>query len=282
METDSARHGSDGLLEKRPRSPIGIGGIGMKNGLGVPQSVVLFGGTSDIGQAILRKIVKTGMSHVVLVSRNVAAAEAFSNELRSAHPGLTVHHVQFDATKAESMSRVVGEVTSVCSDIDIAIVAQALLGEGTDFFANPDASIEISTVNYTSTMVLLLSLAQRLRQQRYGKIVVLSSVAGERVRRSNAVYGASKAGIDAFAQALDHELSEAGASLLVVRPGFVHSKMTAGLQPVPFSTTPEKVATRTAKAIDRNSRVIWVPGILRPVMSVFRHLPTVVWRRLPV
>lgn len=254
----------------------------MKNGLGVPQAVVLFGGTSDIGQAILREVVQTGMSHVVLVSRDSAKAEKFAAELRTSHPGLTVHLVSFDASDAASMETVVREVTSLCSDIDLAIVAHAVLGEGVDYLDRPASSIEVSTVNYTSTMVLLLALAARLKSQRYGKIVLLSSVAGERVRRSNAVYGASKAGIDAFAQALDHELSESGASLLVVRPGFVRSKMTEGLDPVPFNTTPEVVAARTARAIEKDTRVVWVPGILRFVLAVFRHLPTAVWRRLPM
>lgn len=254
----------------------------MLNGLGIPQSVVLFGGTSDIGQAILREYVQTGMSHVVLASRDTAATAHFAEELRQQHQGLMVHIVPFDATNPHTMVAVAENARVLCGDIDVAIVAQAQLGDGVDFFENPSASIDLSTVNYTSTIALMLALARTLREQRYGTLMLLSSVAGERVRKSNAVYGATKAGVDAFALALDHELSESGGRVLVVRPGFVKSKMTEGLEPVPFSTTPEVVARKTVWALAKNKRVVWVPGILRWVMVVFRHLPTFAWRRLPM
>jgi decaprenylphospho-beta-D-erythro-pentofuranosid-2-ulose 2-reductase len=113
-------------------------------------------------------------------------------------------------------------------------------------------------------------------------LVVLSSVAGERVRRANFVYGATKAGLDGFAQGLGDSLVGTGARVLVVRPGFVHSAMTKGMKAVPFATTPDRVAVITAGALRAGRRTVWAPGILRYVFSILRHVPGPIWRRLPL
>jgi decaprenylphospho-beta-D-erythro-pentofuranosid-2-ulose 2-reductase len=111
---------------------------------------------------------------------------------------------------------------------------------------------------------------------------VLSSVAGERVRRAHFIYGSSKAALDGFAQGLGDALAGSGAGVLIVRPGFVRTKMTEGLPPAPMSTTAAAVAAATAKALAAGRELIWVPAQLRVVFAVFRHLPRVVWRRLPM
>ena len=254
----------------------------MKNGVGVAQNIVLFGGTSEIGQAILRRVVKPGVAHLVLVSRDIDAAAVACEELISRHPDLEVHHVRYDAADAASMQHVVGEVAESIGDIDIAIVAQGLLNEGVDYYANPAALIPLAEVNFTSSMVLMYALAAQMRSQGYGKMVLLSSVAGERVRKGNPAYGATKAGIDGFALALDHELEGTGASILVVRPGFVTTKMTAGMKKAPFSTDADSVAAATEKALVANKKIVWAPGLLHWMFLVLKNLPMVIWRRLPL
>jgi decaprenylphospho-beta-D-erythro-pentofuranosid-2-ulose 2-reductase len=134
----------------------------------------------------------------------------------------------------------------------------------------------------TGAVAAGVAAANTLRRQGHGALVVLSSVAGERVRKGNVVYGATKAGLDAFAQGLGDALDGSGVRVLVVRPGFVHSKMTTGLKAAPLATTPEKVAEAVVKGLRSRRRTVWVPGPLRAVMSVFRHLPGAVWRRLPI
>ena len=119
-----------------------------------------------------------------------------------------------------------------------------------------------------------------LRRQGHGRIVVLSSVAGERARRSNFVYGSSKAGLDAFCQGLGDSLAGTGVRLLVVRPGFVHSKMTQGLDAAPLATDPSTSPRRSS--LGRGAARSSGPGPLRFVMSVLRHVPRVVFRRLPL
>jgi decaprenylphospho-beta-D-erythro-pentofuranosid-2-ulose 2-reductase len=125
-------------------------------------------------------------------------------------------------------------------------------------------------------------LANRMRGQGHGVIVALSSVAGERARASNFVYGSTKAGLDAFFSGLADSLVGTGVSVLVVRPGFVRSKMTAELADAPLATTPDAVAEAIVTGIRAGRHTVWVPGVLRWVMSGLRHTPRAIFRRLPV
>jgi decaprenylphospho-beta-D-erythro-pentofuranosid-2-ulose 2-reductase len=124
-------------------------------------------------------------------------------------------------------------------------------------------------------------VADRLRRQGHGVLVVLSSVAGERVRAANFVYGATKAGLDAFAQGLGDSLAGSGARVLVVRPGFVRTKMTTGLAEAPFTTGPDAVADATIAGLRRGAHTVWSPPALRWVFMVLRHVPRPLWRRMP-
>lgn len=254
----------------------------MKNGVGVPQNIVLFGGTSEIGQAIVRELVRPGVARVGLVCRNVDAGSPFAEELGERHPDLQVDLVRFDGADAAAMAPLVDEVSSGGGDIDVALVAQGVLNEGVDYYSDPSAVASVMDVNATATMALLLALAARMKKQGYGRIVLLSSVAGLRVRKGNPVYGASKAAVDQFALALDHDLEGTGVSVLVVRPGFVESRMTAGMKKAPFATTPAAVAKVTAAAVNGTRKVVHAPSVLGSVFGILRLLPLAVWRRLPL
>jgi decaprenylphospho-beta-D-erythro-pentofuranosid-2-ulose 2-reductase len=111
---------------------------------------------------------------------------------------------------------------------------------------------------------------------------VLSSVAAERPRAGNAIYGAAKAGLDALAQGLADATASSGVRVLVVRPGFVSTKMTAGLKPAPLATTSEAVADATVRALAGRAHTVWVPGRLRWMFALLRHMPRALFRRLPL
>jgi decaprenylphospho-beta-D-erythro-pentofuranosid-2-ulose 2-reductase len=166
-------------------------------------------------------------------------------------------------------------------DVDCVIMAAGVLGEQARFEADPTAAAEALTANCTGPASTLLHVAQRLRQQGHGTIVVLSSVAGERARRSNFVYGSSKAGLDAFSQGLADSLVGSGVRVVVVRPGYVHTSMTEGKDPAPLATTPEAVADAVAGALASGGKeIVWVPNTFRYLMTVFRHLPRPLWRKV--
>ena len=252
----------------------------MDNALGEPQTIVLLGGTSDIGLAIVRALISPTTRTVVLACRNVEAGERAAKGLR--HDTLAVEVVHFDAAVPDSHAEFARTLSANYGDIDVAIVAFGLLGDGAVTMVDSAAAAEIAQVNFTGVVSITIAVANQMRSQGHGSIVMLSSVAGERVRRGNPVYGGTKAGLDGFAQGFGDVIADDGVHVLVVRPGFVHSQMTAGRPPMPFAATPEQVADATVRALRAKRRVVWVPGILRVVFSVLRHLPGPVWRRLPL
>ncbi len=251
----------------------------MENAFGDAQGIALFGATSDIGQAIVRRLVVQPSTRVVLASRSPEAATAFGDEL--AGSGATVDHLAFDAADSASHTDLVARTADALGDIDIAVIAFGVLGHGQGVDTDPVEAAAQFSVNCTGGVSLGLALAQRMREQGHGRIVVLSSVAGERVRKSNFVYGAAKAGLDGFAQGLHDALAGTGVSVTVVRPGFVTSRMTEGLKPAPFATDCDTVADLTVKGLRSGKRIVWAPGILRPLFVVLRHLPHAVFSRLP-
>ena len=162
------------------------------------------------------------------------------------------------------------------------LIAFGVLGDQARAEHDPAAALEIVQTNFTGTVSVTIPLVERLRAQGHGTLVLLSSVAGERVRRANFVYGSSKAGIDGYFQGLAASLASSGIHVMIVRPGFVHTKMTAGLKAAPLSVTADAVADAVVRGIARGSDVVWVPPAMRSVMFVLRHLPVAVFRRLPV
>ena len=252
----------------------------MENALGEPQTILLLGGNSDIGLAIVRQLLNPTTRTVVLACRNIEAGQRAAAGLR--YGNLVVDVVSFDAAATDTHAELVRSVADKYGDIDVAIVAFGVLGEGEVTTVDPLAAAELAHVNFTGVVTSTISIANQMRRQGHGSIVMLSSVAGERVRRANPVYGGTKAGIDGFAQGFGDILAADGVHMLIVRPGFVHSQMTTGRKAAPFATTPEKVAEATVKGLRARRRIVWAPGILRFVFIVLRHLPGVIWRRLPL
>ena len=165
-------------------------------------------------------------------------------------------------------------------DVDVVLIAFGVLPSPDRLDDDQNAAVDVLRTNCLGASSAMLHAAGHLRRQGHGTIVVLSSVAAERARRSNPVYGASKAGVDALAQGLGDRLRPSGVRIMVVRPGFVHTRMTRGFAPAPFSVGPADVARAIVDALRRNAEVVWVPPPLRWVMSVLRHLPRPLFRRI--
>ena len=253
----------------------------MQDALGSVQSVVVFGGRSEIALATVRKLVAGRTRTVLLAVRDPSTMTATVDELTSL--GATkVETVAFDAHESGVHDAVVDEVFDRGGEVDLAILAFGVLGDNEEALLHSDVAVDIATTNYVGMVSVAVPLARRLREQGHGTIVALSSVAGERARKANFVYGSSKAGMDAFFQGLGDTLVGTGVRVLVVRPGFVHTKMTAGMDAAPLATTPEAVADATVRALGRRSEVVWVPPALRYAMAVVRHLPRPVFRKLPL
>src|SRR5688572_13572714 len=250
----------------------------MQNALQEPQTIVLLGGTSEIGRAIVDELLAPVTRTLVLACRHPDTAQPE----RFTRAGLAVDVVRFDAADTAGHARFVRELADRHGDLDVVIVAFGVLGSQADFDADPEAAAEAVHVNYTGAVSSTLAVAAEMRRQGHGHIVVLSSVAGERGRASNYVYGSSKAGLDAFAQGLNDALAGSGVKVTVVRPGFVHSKMTRGLKSAPLAATPRQVAEVAVKGMKAGKHTVWAPPALRYVFMILRHVPRPIFRRLPL
>lgn len=251
----------------------------MKDAFGLPQSLLVLGGTSEIALATARRLITRRTRTVWLAGRPSPDLEAAAGQLRAR--GAEVHTVAFDALDPDSHETVLGKVFAE-GDVDMVLLAFGILGDQAHDERDPASAVKVAQTNYTGALSAGLVSARALQAQGHGSLVVLSSVAGERARRADFIYGSSKAGLDTFAQGLGDALHGTGVHVMVVRPGFVRSKMTSGLPEAPLATTPEAVATAIELGLRCRSETVWVPGSLRLLMAALRHLPRGVFRRLPV
>lgn len=251
----------------------------MRDALGEVQSVLVLGGGSDIGRAVCLRLIQGRCRTVVLAGRPEDGMEAVAQDLRDAG-ATTVEIRHWDATDVASHAKVIGEIFDTVGDIDLVYAPAGILGSQEAFDADPAFAAAAVQINFGGLVSACLVVADRLRRQGHGMIVLMSSVAGLRARKDNYVYGSTKAGLDAFAQGLGDSLVGTGARVMVVRPGFVHTKMTEGMAAAPFSTTPEKVAELIVDGMTKGSEIVWAPPVLKFPFFVFRLLPRSIWRKV--
>ncbi|MEI7033102.1 decaprenylphospho-beta-D-erythro-pentofuranosid-2-ulose 2-reductase [Streptomyces pratensis] len=251
----------------------------MKDAFGAPQSLLVLGGASEIALATARRLVALRTRRVWLAGRPSAALDAAVAELRGR--GAEARTVDFDALDPASHETALGKVFAE-GDIDVVLMAFGVLGDQARDEEEPMAAVRVVQTNYTGAVSAGLVCAGALQAQGHGSLVVLSSVAGERARRSDFIYGSSKAGLDVFAQGLGDALQGTGVQVMVVRPGFVRTRATAGRPEQPLATGPEAVAKAIVTGLRRRSETVWAPGSLRMVMTALRHVPRPLFRRLPL
>jgi decaprenylphospho-beta-D-erythro-pentofuranosid-2-ulose 2-reductase len=243
-------------------------------------TLLLVGGSSEIGGAIAEKLAAQGPLRAYLLGRDRSRLEEAGKRL--GEHGVLTEIDEVDAGDRANHGAALERAFSSLGRVDLVVVAVGVLAAQDGLDADTDEALEVMDVNFVGTGSLLLHALRKLREQGTGALIVLSSVAAERPRASNAIYGAAKAGLDALAQGLADSCAGSGVRVLVVRPGFVKTRMTAGLDPAPFATTPQAVAEATVSALNGNAHTIWVPGHLRFVFSALRHLPRPIFRRLPL
>ena len=243
-----------------------------------PGAILLLGGTSDIGLAIVEELLGKQHRPVVLAARSSSPTldEAKRRVERAGATGVRV--LDFDATDFDSHPGLIHEAFR--QPVGLAVVAFGQLGDQDTMWRDQPAAVQQAQTNYTGAVSVGVLLGQAMSAQGGGTIIAVSSVAGERVRRSNFVYGSSKAGMDGFYTNLGEALERDGVTVLVVRPGFVTSKMTVGRGKGPLSVTPRQVGRATVRALAAGSRIVRVPASFGPLLAIYRNLPAAVVRRL--
>jgi NAD(P)-dependent dehydrogenase (short-subunit alcohol dehydrogenase family) len=240
--------------------------------------VVVLGGRSEIGVAVATRL--AAGATVVLAARRSGELDDEEAAVRAAGAA-EVERVEFDADDIAAHRPFLDGLVARHGRLDTVVVAFGILGEQARAERDVDHAVAIVHTDYVAHVAVLTHLAQILRAQSGGELVVYSSVAGARVRRANYVYGSAKAGLDGFASGMADALHGSGVRMLLVRPGFVIGRMTDGMQPAPFSSTPDQVAVATVAALAKGRGEVWVPGILRPIFALLRYAPRALWRRMP-
>ena len=257
----------------------------MLDAVGNPQTILLLGGTSEIGLAICERYLRTASARIVLAAmpddpgRDDAVAQMKAAGARE------VELIDFEATDTASHPKMIEEAfAGGCGprDIDVAIVAFGLLGDAEELWQNQRKAVQIAEINYTAAVSVGVLLAEKMRAQGFGQIIAMSTVAGERVRRSNFVYGSTKAGLDGFYLGLGEALREYGVRVLVIRPGQVRTRMSAHIKEAPLTVDKEDVAELAVNAAARGKELVWAPPAFRYVMMVLRHVPRAIFRKLPI
>jgi decaprenylphospho-beta-D-erythro-pentofuranosid-2-ulose 2-reductase len=248
--------------------------INLQNGPGLVPRVLLLGGTSEIGLAVLTALDLPASAEVILAGRDTRRLTAAAKELSS-----SVRTVSYDAADTGRHQAFTDEIFGA-GPLDMVISAVGLLVPQTELERDVRRAAAMIDANFTGHVTTLLAIAARMRAQRHGTIVVLSSVAAVRPRKANFVYGAAKAGLDAFARGLTDSLHGSGVRVVLVRPGFVIGRMTAGMPPAPLATTPAKVGAATAAALRGRTSSVWVPAPMAAIAVALRLIPRPAWRRV--
>ncbi|MEV3905338.1 decaprenylphospho-beta-D-erythro-pentofuranosid-2-ulose 2-reductase [Mycobacterium sp. NPDC050551] len=255
--------------------------------VGNPQTILLLGGTSEIGLAICERYLRNARARIVLADLPDHPGKDRAIESMRAAGARSVEWIDFDGVDTASHPGVI-DAAFEGGDVDVAIVAFGLLGDAEELWQNQRKAVQIAQINYTAAVSVGVLLGERMRAQGSGRIIAMSSAAGERVRRSNFVYGSTKAGLDGFYLGLGEALREYGVRVLVIRPGQVRTTTTirhweaTGAKEAPFTVDKEDVAELAVTASTKGKDLVWAPGLFRYVMMVLRHIPRPIFRKLPI
>lgn len=241
---------------------------------------VVLGGTTGIGRAIARQLAERGDEVFLLgLGEDDLARSAADLEARRASPA-SVGYAVCDLEQPQSFAPALDAADAALGGFEAVIVTAAMFATQEALEADLELTRRLLTVNYAHTVLFCEHVKQRLLARGGGRLVVFSSVAGDRGRKPVALYGSSKGGLAIYLEALDHKHHAAGLSVTCVKPGFVKTGMTAGLKPPPFAGEPEGVARDVIRAMERKKPLVYTPAIWALVMLVIRWLPRFVMRRI--
>lgn len=242
--------------------------------------VVVLGATKGMGRAVARRLAEQGHD-LFLLGRNPEdlARSAADLEVRSGREN-RVGHAQCDLERPEDFASALDAADAALGGFDTVVVTAGLFGTQDQLETEPELARRVLTVNFANTVCFCEHVRTRLLKRGGGTLCVFSSVAGERGRKSVVLYGSSKAGLSAYLEGLDHRYRALGLRTVCVKPGFVKTGMTHGLEPPPFAGEPDQVAADVIRAIEKGKPVLYTPAVWAPIMTVIRALPRFVMRRV--
>ncbi len=244
-----------------------------------PRKAVILGATRGMGRALSRKLVERG-DRLFLLGRTPADLARSASDLTIRGSALAVGFHECDLERPATFAPALSAADSALGGFDTVIVTAASFASQAELEGDPALLGRLLTVDFTNTILFCEESRKRLLARGGGTLCVFSSVAGERGRKPVALYGAAKAGLSRYLEALDHRHHGQGLHVLTVKPGFVRTGMTAGLKAPPFAGDPDEVAARVVKALDSGQPEVYAPLPWGPIMKVIRNLPRFVMRRI--
>lgn len=244
----------------------------------LPHRILILGATSAIAVAVARELIAAD-ARFFLVARNTAKLDAVRSDLLTrGAASVTARVMNLDDTDAHQ--QMLTEAVQDLGSLDLALIAHGVLGDQTEAQTAFPAAAAILYTNFFSAVSLITWLANYFEQQHKGTLAVISSVAGDRGRKSNYVYGASKGALNIFLDGVRNRIDRSGAHVLTIRPGFVATPMTAHLPQGPLFASPSQVAKGIVKAIRSRRDVVYVPWFWRPIMFIIRSVPAFIFKKL--
>ena len=242
--------------------------------------VVILGGTGGMGRAVAQRLALRG-DQLFLLGRDEAELAKSAADLQARNPRqAAVGYAHCDLEDPAGFAAALDAADAALGNFETVVVTAALFASQEALEADIELTRRLTTVNYANTVVFCEHARKRLLARGGGRLVVFSSVAGERGRKPVIIYGSSKAGITAYLEGLDHKFAAQGLAVTCVKPGFVKTAMTAGLKPPPFAGEPDGVAREVVRALDKRRPVVYAPGMWALVMLVIRWLPRFVMRKI--
>jgi short-subunit dehydrogenase len=244
------------------------------------QKIVILGAASAIAEAAARIWASRG-ARLVLVGRDGERLAAIAADLVTRGAAQAVP-LTLDCAHADARARL-DEMVETLGGLDVLLLAYGALGDQAELERDPLAAANLIATNFTSAVGWCLAATAVLERQRKGALVVIGSVAGDRGRKSNFIYGATKGGLARLVEGIAHKLAPTGARAVIVKPGFVDTPMTAHIARKGLLwAKPAQVAAVVVAAADKGGPVVYAPGFWRPIMLIIRHLPTAVFNRLNI
>jgi short-subunit dehydrogenase len=242
------------------------------------QKILIIGATSAIAEACAKRFAAQGHS-LFLLARNGSRLESLAQDLR-VRGATAVHCASFEANALETHQALLEQVKTELNGLDRVLIAHGTLSDQQACEQSVELTLQELQTNALSVIALLTLLANHFAQQRHGNIAVIGSVAGDRGRQSNYIYGTAKGALGIFLQGLRNRLNKSGVQVLTIKPGFVDTPMTAAFPKGPLWATPEKVALDIDRAIEKKKDVLYTPGFWILIMLVIKSIPEKLFKRL--
>lgn len=242
------------------------------------QKILIIGANSAIAEACAKRFAAQGHS-LYLLARNSARLESLAQDLR-VRGAAAVHCATFEANALETHQALLEQVKAQLNGLDRVLIAHGTLSDQQACEQSVELTLQELQTNALSVIALLTLLANHFEQQRHGSIAVIGSVAGDRGRQSNYIYGTAKGALSIFLQGLRNRLHKSGVQVLTIKPGFVDTPMTAAFPKGPLWATPEKVAQDIDKAIEKKRDVLYTPGFWLLIMQIIKSVPEQLFKRL--